>query len=137
METIKDIIQLYPVIDGHFWLEYEGIIIDPYFKEYDFIKFLQNCQGDMVYLPADPIIQQVMLKKFNSIFDIEKLGETLIERDYKEKYGCCFFNTILNKTTFKEFKIVFGSMGWKRKDKEEIHWEFGGENYKIKNFIKS
>ena len=35
---VSRIVHSVPKIDGHFWVERNGKIIDPYFKEYDLIK---------------------------------------------------------------------------------------------------
>ena len=32
----------FPTIDGHFWIERDGKIVDIEFKEYDFIKSIHN-----------------------------------------------------------------------------------------------
>jgi hypothetical protein len=32
--------------------------------------------------------------------------------------------------------VNFGSMGWKRKSSDAIHWEYGGSGWTVKQFLK-
>ena len=53
----------FPTIDGHFWIERDGKIVDIEFKEYDFIKTIHNLADGMVYKEADTLTQTVMIEK--------------------------------------------------------------------------
>ncbi len=115
-------------MDGHFWVEREGKIIDPYFMEYDLIKGIQGLSGDRIYLPAPPLIQCIFEKVLQ-----RSCGKRQYT-NYKPRCYECSHNAVYEYQK-NGGKIVFGSMGWKRKD-GTIHYEFGGENYTAKQFIK-
>ena len=53
----------FPTIDGHFWIERDGKIVDIEFKEYDLIKTIHNLADGMVYKEADTLTQTVMIEK--------------------------------------------------------------------------
>jgi len=124
-------------MDGHFWVVRNGEIIDPYFKYYDYVKNVNGLEGDRKYIPAPELIQKVMKKKF-----IEAREETLNWRlEYQPGFklssrieDCCNFNAIL-EVRQNGGEIVFGSMGWKKKNGDGVWWEYGGEGYTIKQFI--
>jgi hypothetical protein len=124
----------YPTIDGHFWLVRDGKIIDPYFNDYDYIKRVQGCNNKQVYLPASPLVQAVMKKKF---YEVEQtLG---VSKDFWKKFSPkptanrCWQNAHILMEDGDE--LVFGSMGWHKKS-GGIHYEFGGEDWTVKQFLK-
>jgi hypothetical protein len=138
----------FPVIDAHFWVERDGEIIDPYFQDYDFVKMVNALTGDMIHLEAEPLIQEIMKKRFNKVLkDVFGASTTTTGEDYKqfvkfsEKHGKgkatvnqCFQNSVV-EITKRGGTLKFGSMGWKRKA-GGVHYEFGGEGWKIHQFLK-
>ena len=122
-------------MDGHFWVVRDGKIIDPYFKSYDYVIKVNNLEGDRVYLPASPLIQAVMKKRFidGSMQTAAMLLRQHIIQPHTRRDNCCNINAILE--TYNGGEIIFGSMGWKQKDSDEIWWEFGGDDYTVKDFL--
>ena len=123
----------YPTIDGHFWVERDGKIIDPYFQDYDAIKMIQRLKGDRIHLEAEPLIQAIMTKKFEKSEDQKGMISLLLIVDTPEPYQC-YSNSIV-EIKKRGGVLKFGSMGWKRKA-GGIHYEFGGEGWKIHQFLK-
>lgn len=120
----------YPQMDGHFWIERDGKIIDPYFKDYDIIKSYNKCVGDVIHLPAPDLVQKIMIKKFRSAEEIVKLDDAFFLRFFpKPRINMCWQNAKLELIK-NGGKLIFGSMGWKKKS-GEIHYEFGGENWSV------
>jgi hypothetical protein len=131
----------FPSIDGHFWIEINGEIIDNYFKEYDFVKSYNNCSGDMIYKEADKLTQTIIIEMFKrSLTSMGLNYETFIQLCHRHnihlaKVDNCYQNCLL---FLEEGDILkFGSMGWKRKIGPEIHWEYGGKDWVgAKTFLK-
>lgn len=137
----------YPTIDAHFWVERDGVIIDPYFKSYDRCKEFWNLSDDQVYLEADPSIQKIMLEIHTRVlkkkFKKNDLQEALQEHaEFAKKFNAdkalpdrCWRNVCLE--VYKNGgQIKFGSMGWRHKNSNDVHYEYGGVDWKIKDFIK-
>jgi hypothetical protein len=138
--------------DGHFWVEKDGEIIDRHFSGYDFIKKVQGCEGEMQYCPAPPLIQAVMIglakKTLKTNLKIDAMREGIIRTDIYDKEinkdidvdkaldkkinklreGQCHITAIALQKKYGG-NIVFGSMGWKKKKSDDIHWEFGGADW--------
>jgi hypothetical protein len=127
--------EYYPQFDGHFWVVKDGEIIDPDFEKEKEVKMLQRCEGGKVYLEASPEVQKDILKMVNDINNFDMCGKFLLKGGFCPGYGQCIFNAMLLKAKFGG-KIVFGSMGWKRRGSSSIHWEFGGKDWTVKDFIK-
>ena len=125
----------FPTIDGHFWVVRDGKIIDPDFDMYHFIKKMNNCRGKTEYLPADKIVQDVMIKIFQSVINDDDLYSNLKKYNHCATFGRCYQNAIYE---IKENggELVFGSMGWKFRKSQKIHWEYGGENWTVHQFLK-
>jgi hypothetical protein len=126
---------MYPVIDGHFWVERDGKVIDPYFEEYDKIKKFWGCVGDAVYQPADDLTQQVILRKFEKILTVKQTGISMKTMGGLKRAYDCWGNASL-EIVENGGTIVFGSMGWKKKKTGTIHYEFGGDGWKVHQFLK-
>ncbi len=126
----------FPIIDGHFWVERgDGYIVDPYFSQYDFIKRVNRLEGESVHLEADAIVSKVMIRRFESVISTDLFGKMLQKAGHRNTFNACYQNAILE--IYKNGgRLVFGSMGWKRKGSDSIHWEFGGENWKVSQFMK-
>jgi hypothetical protein len=133
--------QPFPTIDGHFWIERNGEIIDDDFKEYEFIKRAQGCSGEKKYKEADALTQVIITKMFDRALASQGLDHAKF-REFCLMYGldkprvnCCFQNCVLR---FQEGDTIkFGSMGWRKLYTNETHWEFGGEDWVgAKRFLK-
>jgi len=124
-------------MDGHFWVNFEGVIVDPYFKGYDIVKRINNLEGDRIYLPAPPLIQAVMKKRY--IDDRIKLVKDLADKRLisltERREDCCNMNALLEWMA-NGGEIVFGSLGWKKKNSDEIWWEYGGVDYTVADFLR-
>lgn len=139
----------FPKIDAHFWVEREGKIIDFDFEEYKFCKKFWNCEenAEPIYLSAPPLTQSIAIKVFDKVLmntfkqpTIEKSVEEMYKL-YKKvgldkpSYGSCYMNAII-EIYENGGTLVFGSMGWRRRN-GDIHYEFGGTNYLTwKDFTK-
>lgn len=127
-------------MDGHFWVVRDGKIIDPYFDNYDYVIKINKLEGDRVYLPASPLIQQIMKKKF--IDNKIQMIEWGLNQNYKafnigqRRSDCCNINAIFEMKQ-NGGEIIFGSMGWKHRGSDKIWWEYGGEDYTVKQFINN
>jgi hypothetical protein len=131
----------FPTIDGHFWVERDGKILDDDFKEHEYIKHANKCSGGKMYKEADALTQKVIISMFNRAltsqgFDYQQF------RDFSSMLGltkpmfqCCFQNSVMR---LKEGDVLkFGSMGWKRNNSAEIYYEFGGDDWVgAKRFLK-
>ena len=130
----------FPTIDGHFWLERNGKVVDIEFKDYDYIKKYHNCDDGMVYKQADTNTQLIMTRIFEKC--MKSMGED--KASYRilcknmgigAMFRCCFQNCML---AFQEGDLIrFGSMGWNKRNGSGVWWEFGGEDWKgVKAFLK-
>ena len=127
-------------IDGHFWIQLEnGEIIDPHFENYDLLKIFHKAKN-ITRLPASPLVQQIMIKKLDKIIlnyfpNYEVFISTISAILSKPQYGYCQLNAYINMKKYPGSKIVFGSWGLVKND-NSVFWEFGGENWTIKQFLK-
>ena len=127
-----------PTIDGHFWIERNGKIIDSDFKEYDYIKHYHNCGGEMKYKEADSLTQLIIIKIFKRSlssmgFDYDTYKK--ISAGEPQKIYYCYQNCLLILQDGDVLK--FGSMGWKKNNSSKIWWLFGGEDWVgAKSFLK-
>ena len=100
-------------INGHFWLEYDGSIIDPYFKQYDTIRELTGLSEQKCYSEAESGVQKEMIR--NAI--MRSFSKVL---KYKKDKGCyppylynnCVINAFINKMKYPKGVIKYGSFGW-------------------------
>jgi hypothetical protein len=143
MNTIKSIFKKceFLTIDGHFWVERDGKIIDDDFKGHAYIKHVNKCSGDKVYKEADALTQKVMISMFNrelanNGFDYQQFRDFSISMGFTEpRENSCFQNSVMR---LKDGDVLkFGSMGWKRNNSAEIYYEFGGDDWVgAKRFLK-
>ena len=128
-------------MDGHFWVvdHDNNIFDDTGFYQYHQTKTLWGLEGECIYYEAPLLVQQVMLKKFISKAEdtVKRLGISWCQ------YGSCDRNAVITKRQLeqenpnKTYRIVFGSMGWKKKDIDEVFWEFGGADWtKVSQFLR-
>lgn len=128
--------------DGHFWVEKDGKIIDPYFDSYDAVKRLYKLEGDNIYLPAPQAVQDEWIEALTSFFKT-KFGSLEEFVRYTERAGFISEINTCDKTALINFvknggKLVFGSLGWKKKGSQKIWWEYGGDSYNTTEaFLKS
>jgi hypothetical protein len=135
LSLLKKKKEAYPTIDGHFWLVRDGKIIDTYFDNYDYIKRVQGCNNKQVYLPASPLVQTVIKRKFSEVDESNDITKQDIQLAFNGKPmpHCCWQNSKMFMKDGDE--LVFGSMGWHKKS-GGIHYEFGGEDWTVKQFLK-
>jgi hypothetical protein len=129
-----------PCVDGHFWIERDGKIIDPHFPEQDYVKRVHR-GVKFVYKPAD-VNTQTLIKMMH-LRSIEKGGYEGLDDfliDYQmiagaeALHGYCFFNALIECE--EDDKLIFGSWGVERADGTKF-WEYGGEDWTgVKAFIK-
>jgi hypothetical protein len=53
---------------------------------------------------------------------------------YQVSFGECYLNAVLE--VHKNGELCFGSMGWKSKSSDAIHWGYGGSGWTVKQFLK-
>tara|TARA_R110000868_G_scaffold294737_2_gene555205 strand:+ start:85 stop:558 length:474 start_codon:yes stop_codon:yes gene_type:complete len=119
--------------DGHYWVVRDGVIIDPIFEDYTATKSIFGLKGRSIYLPADALTQQVFKKKLTDhITKLETEGYRF-PNDWEIAYGHCDLNAYTEQK-LRGGEIVFGSMGWKRKNGNGVHYEYGGEGWNVAKF---
>ena len=133
--------QALPIIDAHIWIKHNDQIVDPYLEYYNIVTLVNGTTKKRVYKEADPLVQKVILKKFmNAVYDgVTEYEKEMIHSFLKETFktprnNSCFQNALAYQLNYGG-ELVFGSMGFERKD-GSIFWEFGGENYTLKQFLK-
>jgi len=138
-----------PLIDGHFWVERNGEIIDWDFQEYTNCRRVWRCSNNDTkrYLPANSTTQMVMIGIFMKCFKdaLETCSnEETISKFYTvsakmnmtaPRYSTCFQNSII-EIHKNGGELKFGSMGWD-KLAGGVHYEYGGDDYiGVKDFLK-
>jgi len=135
----------YPTIDGHFWVVRDGKIIDPVFDGYKYVCKVHDADvTTLSHIPAPIMTQKIMINIFTKVVE-NVLGDKSFEKFYKmsrqmgqlsPEENRCWQNCLL-EIYENGGEIVFGSLGFKYKNKEGFWYEYGGEDYKtIKDFIK-
>jgi hypothetical protein len=115
--------------DIHFWVVLDNEIVDPYFPIYDGIKSFQGLEGNPVYEEFPVEVQKKLWAyhwkkivkpalKTNSVKEIKKIVEKPIS-------SLCMLNAYCYRTYHKKGRIAVGRMGWKKKNSNEIFWEYG------------
>lgn len=137
----------YPTIDAHFWVERDGVIIDPYFKEYNYVKKVWGLGNEQVHLEADLPTQNIMIEIHKRILkrnvggaDFQEAMKNLIDLAKKFQMDTPRANECWNNVLLEVYKnggeIKFGSMGWKCKNSNKVFYEYGGVDWKVKDFMK-
>tara|TARA_R100000654_G_C2683443_1_gene127618 strand:- start:976 stop:1494 length:519 start_codon:yes stop_codon:yes gene_type:complete len=122
-------------IDAHCWIVLEdGTIMDYPFEEYNLIKKLNGCEGDLQYKEFDDDLQKKCYKwsmdNYWKPIGNDELSIKLF------KFGNCVINVWVvykdlmrnpkwNEVKLMKPKIVFGSLGFKKINSQEIWWEYG------------
>ena len=153
-----------PTIDGHFWVERDGKIIDPEFlAEDEYIRKANKTTTEKAYQEAPELVQKILIgmlektlsyelrktKLMNgkgamvvSMKTIQALNTPMTEeeqanavKEYIPAFDCCNLNAY-TEAKLRGGRIVFGSQGWKKKD-GSVWWEYGGKDWdKVSQFIK-
>tara|TARA_R110002110_G_scaffold257615_1_gene473627 strand:- start:1487 stop:1825 length:339 start_codon:yes stop_codon:yes gene_type:complete len=112
-------------MDGHFWIEKDGEILDPHFKQYEIIAKINDCDAsDKDYIEA-PLLTQIWIAHYASEIKWSERG-----------YGACFTNALEIQSKLGG-RLVFGSMGFKNNNKPGYFYEYGGIDWKhASEFIK-
>jgi len=137
-----------PSIDGYFWIVREGKIIDWDFPEYAEVRSYWKCGTEKDYIPAPPVTQQLMINIFQKCLSSHYKGlewYDVIEKFYKKskafhliepQFNCCYQNCLI-ELYLRGGELVFGSLGFKKKNGTGFHYEYGGDSYKtVTDFIK-
>jgi hypothetical protein len=138
-DDVTDKLEL-PCVDGHFWIERDGKIIDPFFPKYDAIVSINGCdKNKQVWVEASPEIQREAIAEYTAYYRQEtEIGEDKPFSEAVERILAlsklmnappiraynCFMNAMI-EYNLRGGRLVFGSMGWERKGKS-TWYEFGG-----------
>ena len=107
-------------IDGHFWVERNGTIIDPHFAEYDMIAKVRDCDSRTKNYVEAPLFTQVLMYFY-------------AEKNYKNNgtgFGNCYSNAVKELQRKPGGRLVFGSMGFKLNKQDDYFYEYGGKDWK-------
>ena len=116
-----------PSVDGHFWVVKDGKIIDPHFQFYNRVANIRGVSHNKNYLPADTLIQQVLIKKWTDwLKDVPLDG-------WEAQASCCGINAIAEQRK-NGGELVFGSLGFG--EDKNVWWEFGGVDWGLLQFLK-
>jgi hypothetical protein len=121
-------------IDGHFWVERDGVIIDPHFELYDKIIEIRKCTTKVAHKEAPKSTQDKMIKMYEEYFQKMRGDDwkTVFARVFATpKPNNCVQNAIAEVTN-NGGRLVFGSLGWEQK-KGGVWWEYGGEDWHTLN----
>ena len=124
-----------PIVDGHYWIVRDGKIIDPYFMEYNLIKMINGLTDDIVYIDAPQLIQSVLIKKMQPIEEIVSEMPMNTCAEFSPRFNYCIQNALIERK-LRGGKLVFGSVGWKKRDGKGVHYEFGGLDWTVRQFLK-
>jgi hypothetical protein len=114
-------------IDAHFWVVRDGEVKDFHFNWYNEVCRQNKCDiTRQCYYPAPQHIQDIYIANLTRKHITGKTAEDY--KDYRPQANECVKNTAVEYLR-NGGTIVFGSMGWKKIDSEEIHWEYGGKDY--------
>ena len=137
---IQALVNSVPLVDGHFWIERDGKIIDPHFPEQDYVKGVHR-GVKFVYKPADELTTTMITMMHYKTIEkggyknlVDFLTEYILIAGEKPRQGYCFFNAMMEQE--EGDKLIFGSWGVERADGTKF-WEYGGEDWTgVKAFIK-
>ncbi len=116
-----------PTIDGHLWVVKDGKIIDPHFQHYNMVAHIRGVSNKKNHLPADTLIQQVLIKKWTDCLEDVPLD------DWEAEANHCFINSIAYQRKYGG-ELVFGSLGFG--EDKNVWWEFGGVDWGLLQFLK-
>lgn len=135
----------FPCIDGHFWVERDGAVVDFDFPVYQMIKDVQKCSPSAKpqYLPAPSkaeedaiwVFEACIRRQFKMLPDEHSWAsvcEKCLQR-WKSPVGHECYRNAVAEIGRNGGKLRFGSMGWEKRA-GGVHWEFGGEGAKWAKF---
>jgi hypothetical protein len=137
---------IFPQIDGHFWVVRDGKIIDWEINEYNLVRKINKCDNIQVHLEADEMTQKMMIGIYKKVlfnvfktndwnYILEKFTDLLLKTGYTKPVNNMCYQNCLVEIYKNGGELKFGSMGWVRKS-GEVHYEFGGEDWKgVKAFL--
>jgi hypothetical protein len=128
-------------MDFHVWVARKDtgeVVYDPHFKMYDNVCEIQGCDVDaQMHMPwpnqkkwyKKKVIQTDAVKYCNR----ESQWHVIENFAMCPQVACCPINAWAylkwmeknNQIAKGECEVVVGSMGWRKKGKEEVWWEFG------------
>jgi hypothetical protein len=112
-------------IYGHYWVERDGKIIDPWFKQYKYITRVQGTTQEQAYEEADKeLMLTVTIKalKYYSEVKVPLLQSIYGDISKLMMFGECFLNAI-SEVRERGGTLKFGKMGFKRAD-GSVWWEY-------------
>ncbi len=127
-----------PVVDGHFWIERDGVIIDPTFPEYDIIRRLNGCTSVQKHQKApqwicDRLFNRYM-KCYQEAFGEDEWTDTLYPMFLDQPRYSCAVQNVMADVAYNGGNVCFGSMGWERNNKKKgTFWEYGCEEWTTLN----
>jgi hypothetical protein len=146
-KTLFKDIRMGDCLDAHAWVEYEnGKRVDPHFASYEKICEVRGLDiNQPEYQEFDPIVQQLCWS-FAMKHKIGPIQESMleycqeqeakaaaagkkvdhIELSWPPQAGHCFMNAYMEWLRSDQKGVLkCGSMGWKEKSGDSVHWEFG------------
>ena len=108
-------------INGHFWITDEKtgeVIYDPHFKYTDFLREVHDATNKKIYEPCTmerqrEAIREYVAKPFTTIM---KNKNNTPPNFWTPRYLQCAVNVAKYKAQGNKGKIVYGNMGYERKD---------------------
>ncbi len=128
--------------DWHVWCEKDNqVVYDPHFEDYDFTIDIMDLTKTPCYEPFDKTMQikcaikvSGFAKGKKDIYGTEHYDKCIKNLAIAPMMGYCWYNAIAYKKHIDpDVKIVFGSMGWYRKNGEPFY-EYGTTGHK--DFVK-
>jgi len=136
---------VYPRIDGHFWVERDGAVVDFDFPSYLQCKEFWKCSPSAKpqYLPAPSkaeedalwVFEACIRRRYKMLPDEHSWDEVCkrcLQRWPSPVSNECYQNAVA-EIGRNGGKLRFGSMGWEKRA-GGVHWEFGGEGAKWAKF---
>ncbi len=120
-------------IDGHFWVERDGKIIDPIFKEnIEWCEEMGCCSKRKYVKCADDLLGKIFIIQFMFCFDLEvktyeKAKKAGCQVAHDTGYGYCFHNACAE--IYKNGgTLCFGSLLFKNKHNNDYKIRYGEVN---------
>ena len=120
------------MIDGHFWVENDmgEVIYDPVFPEHKQVAKIRRCDHrKRRYRAASKERQREMIAKW--VLPIMAKPEAkqvatmlMMTGGVHAEYQACHANATMWKMAGGEGKIVYGDMGWEKKNGKGVWWEW-------------
>ena len=98
-----------PDLNGHFWIEHNGKIIDYWFEGYSMICNVLNIKKKLYHKPFSEKEQRRLISAYPEDFT-DKHRELLLKY-WKMTALCCDYNVCVYKMLHPDAKIVYGEVG--------------------------